>query len=545
MADLLQQVISYHQSTRHHFSRYARGPGYMDWASQPNPFRRYRGAKLIRLDKIRPDESPVFDQAFSPGAIAPLPLDRSAVSRILFDSLALSAWKSAGGEPWALRVNPSSGNLHPTEGYLIAPPIHGLSEEPAVFHYAPLEHGLELRATLPMPLWKAVAGGLPPDGLLFAFSSIHWRESWKYGERAYRYCQLDVGHALAALGIAAAGIGWESRLLDDLSSDDLARLIGLYGQQGPEAETAECLVALYPRTNGNIVPKCPDPTDLSGLVDLAWLGKANVLSPSHRSWPAIDAVARACRKPTTTDTYRKISGPSGRSLTCSHHKNRSIPLRKLIHQRRSAVDMDGTTSITREVFYSILASILPFSDRPPFNLLPWPPQVHLALFVHRVEGLQPGIYMLVRDLEEKAKLKRAMDGSFLWHTPEDCPNGLGLYLLIPGDARNASSRISCHQSIAGDGCFSAAMIAAFESPLVDFGHWFYPRLHWECGMIGQVLYLEAEAASIRGTGIGCFFDDPTHNLLGLNSLQYRDLYHFTAGGPVEDPRLTTLPPYPD
>ena len=64
-------------------------------------------------------------------------------------------------------------------------------------------------------------------------------------------------------------------------------------------------------------------------------------------------------------------------------------------------------------------------------------------------------------------------------------------------------------------------------------------------MIGQVLYLEAEAASIRGTGIGCFFDEATHSLLGLDTLQYRDLYHFTAGGPVEDPRITTIPPYMD
>ncbi len=63
-------------------------------------------------------------------------------------------------------------------------------------------------------------------------------------------------------------------------------------------------------------------------------------------------------------------------------------------------------------------------------------------------------------------------------------------------------------------------------------------------MIGQVLYLEAEAAGVRGTGIGCFFDDPVHEVFGLEGNAYQSLYHFTVGGPVEDPRLTTLPPYP-
>ncbi len=87
------------------------------------------------------------------------------------------------------------------------------------------------------------------------------------------------------------------------------------------------------------------------------------------------------------------------------------------------------------------------------------------------------------------------------------------------------------------------MIAEFERPLEEHGTWMYPRLFWECGMIGQVLYLEAEAAGLRGTGIGCFFDDAMHTLLGLMDTRYQSLYHFTVGGPEEDKRLTTLPAY--
>ena len=63
-------------------------------------------------------------------------------------------------------------------------------------------------------------------------------------------------------------------------------------------------------------------------------------------------------------------------------------------------------------------------------------------------------------------------------------------------------------------------------------------------MIGQGLYLEAEAAGRRSTGIGCFYDDPVHEVFGLGDTVYQSLYHFTVGGPLEDARLTTLPPYP-
>ncbi|MFQ5585306.1 MAG: nitroreductase family protein, partial [Thermodesulfobacteriota bacterium] len=103
--------------------------------------------------------------------------------------------------------------------------------------------------------------------------------------------------------------------------------------------------------------------------------------------------------------------------------------------------------------------------------------------------------------------------------------------------------LSCHQEIASDGCFNLGMIAAFEEPLTRLGPWFYPCLFWECGMVGQILYLEAEAAGVRGTGIGCFFDDPVHEVLGLKTTRFQSLYHFTVGKPTEDTRLTTLPPY--
>ena len=94
------------------------------------------------------------------------------------------------------------------------------------------------------------------------------------------------------------------------------------------------------------------------------------------------------------------------------------------------------------------------------------------------------------------------------------------------------------------GFFSLAMIADFEKSLDDEGPAFYRHLFWESGVVGQVLYLEAEAAGARATGIGCFYDDPVHHVLGLGSHAFQSLYHFTLGVPVEDARLTTQPGYP-
>ena len=58
-------------------------------------------------------------------AYAPRNDGRSALpgyhNGILRYSLGLSAWKQFRASRWSLRVNPSSGNLHPTEAYVVLP----------------------------------------------------------------------------------------------------------------------------------------------------------------------------------------------------------------------------------------------------------------------------------------------------------------------------------------------------------------------------------------------------------------------------------------
>lgn len=538
--DNLETVLAYHEATKHRFEGYARGPGRMDWATQPDPFRRYQGAKLIRLEREEPGATPTYAEVFSgKRMIPPASLDFRSVSRLLYDSMSLSAWKSAQGVSWPLRINPSSGNLHPTECYLLCGAVEGLSAAPMVSHYAPREHGLEVRAEIPPDAWRELCGQLPEGTLLLGICSIHWRESWKYGERAYRYCQLDVGHALAALALAAAALGWEARLVDGLGSDQLGSLLGVTGQSGPEAEEPDCLVAVFPSGCAADAPAL-DHEVIQAFQELPWSGTPNRLSPSHQPWDIIDLVAQASRTPQLLPVYP----PHPPQKSAPHFPVYNGSFRRLIRQRRSAVAMDGVSSMPDTAFYAMLERTVSRPDIPPFCILPWPPCIDLVLLVHRVDGLNPGLYLLNRNRRRLAELRELFDVEFLWERPATCPEGLDLYLLVAGDAREASMQVSCFQDIASEGCFSIAMLAEFAGPLEEVGPWFYPRLFRECGMIGQVFYLEAEAAGLRGTGIGCFFDDPVHGLLGLQDNRYQDLYHFTVGGPVEDKRLATLPAYP-
>ena len=544
---MLDVTLAYHERTKHHTFRFAASLGYMDWDTQPDPFRRFEGAPPIPLDLLRVDAEPRYEPAFVVGRLAPAPLGRASISRLFQDALALSAWKQSGQARWALRVNPSSGNLHPTEGYLVAGPIDGVHPRPAIYHYAPFEHGLELRAELSIDAWSALASQLPADAVLVGLTSIYWRESWKYGERAFRYCQHDAGHAIGSIAVAAAGLGWEARLLENVTDDELSVLFGVDAQSGIEAEHPDCLLAVSPVSaerpfSGNLQRACAiPPAVLDELRRTPWSGTPNRLSGDHHDWPVIEEVAAATRKSASPpDAFWSQSDFDNSSLEIGQS---TLPLRPIIHQRRSAVALDGRTGIAREAFYQILLKVMPGARQVPFTTLPWQPHIDLLLFVHRVADLTPGLYALVRNPARRLALQAAMDPALAWTSPPACPASLRLFFLQAGDARRSAQQTSCNQDIAADGVFAAAMLADYRASLEEFGPWFYRRLHWEAGVIGQVLYLEAEASGIRATGIGCFFDDATHQVFSLTGDRYQVLYHFTMGGPVEDRRLQTYPPY--
>jgi SagB-type dehydrogenase family enzyme len=443
-----------------------------------------------------------------------------------------------------LRANPSSGNLHPTEGYAVLPALDGIHDGPALHHYAPKEHGLERRADLEPEWWSGVTATIPAHSFVVGLSSILWREAWKYGERAYRYCQHDVGHALGTLRFAAAALGWKLALLE--GSNVTAQLLGLdrdADYAGAEREHPDLLAVVSPTRSGEHGPLFEALSRPAGVS--RWCGKANRLSRDHVAWPVIDEVAAATLSPLAAIDEDLATFPSEAELFEPPIRSGTNSAEKVILGRRSAVSMDGSTAISAAKLFQMLGRVVSTRDRRalPWDAIPWRPRIHLGLFVHRVNGLASGLYALVRDPEQVGPLCKAMRCDFLWQRPAACPSGLPLYLLQKGDCRELAARVSCGQDIAGDGAFSLGMIADYMGSLARHGAAFYRNLFWEAGLVGQVLYLEAEEAGVRATGIGCYFDDPVHEVFGLDSRDWQSLYHFTVGGPVDDTRITTLPAY--
>ncbi|OAY74692.1 hypothetical protein ACMD2_09314 [Ananas comosus] len=334
---------------------------------------------------------------------------------------------------------------------------------------------------------------------MISLSSVFWREAWKYGERALRYCNHDAGHALAAVAVAAAALGWDARLLDGLSHADLEALIGV-----PQT---------YP----------PPPVQLpDGPVrgKLPWIEPSTGLRSPYL--PRRDEPCCGLLRPTERADFAELY--------------KDFTVREVVRKRRSAVDMDRVHVMERNTFYQILLHCLPSGELGhgeegeeikkqgkqcalPFRVLTWDAEVHAALFVHRVAGLPKGLYFLVRNEDHFDALKCAMRPEFEWERPDGCPDGLPLYRLARGDCQELAKQLSCHQDIASDGCFSLGMVARFE-----------PVLRKRVLDV-SALVLETGALSI-------------HEVLGIKDMEFQSLYHFTVGGPMVDKRIMSLPAYP-
>jgi SagB-type dehydrogenase family enzyme len=485
----------YHELTKHSTESLRRTQHFLDWANMPNPFRHYEGVPILDLPADPP--APRISALEVLAGIAGNTNARNGaefLSQLMFYSAAISASKRVAttGYTYALRVNPSSGNLHPTEFHFSS---SGLIEWPdGLYHYRPSSHMAEQRAIGDFSA-KLVATAAP---LVFVLTSIVWREAWKYRDRAYRYCLHDIGHAWQSLVLAARSIGCESFAFGQFADEEVAERCLLHNDEWPML-----IVALQgPRI----------PVGVQNPVEqLLFAGQPNQLSVEQIAYPAIEAIHAATRH-----TRENLNIPAARTNLSGRadiHLPAPLPTSssfgEVVRNRRSALDFNGGD---QSISLAQLATLLASKVEPLLADFSATRLVQLYLYVHRVEDLAPGVY-------------------------RHWPNLTALEKVKEGDQRLVAAALSLGQDLAGNACVAFSMIGDFEGASRRYGDRGYRFVHFEAGAIGQRLYLAAEALGLRATGIGAFFDEQVNRYLNLAPEQGQVVYHFAIGYPVFDARL--------
>jgi len=487
----------YHEATKHSVESLRLARHALDWDNMPDPFRHYEGVPVFDLPADPPaPEIPALDVLQGTFGSACAGDGPAFLSQILFYCAAISATKRVpfSGYEYALRVNPSSGNLHPTEFHFVT---RGLSGWPdGMYHYDPSRHMAEQRGRGTFE--TTMASNSAP--VVFILTSIVWREAWKYGDRAYRYCLHDIGHAWQALALSARAIGCDTNAVGGFVDDEVAQLCRPNLDEWPML-----MVSLH----GESIPVCE-----ANPGKTVWLaGKANILSRETTPQPLIDGIHFATKQGSSGRTGSSLSmtTPTGSGeieLPPPASSTRSFGL--VTRMRRSALDFIGGE---RSVSLDQLSAILTQRALPLSADFAGTRFIQLYLYAHRVDGLQRGVYKF---WQECAQLEQ----------------------VETGDQRWVSAALSLGQQLAGNACLTISMIGDLDRATARYGDRGYRYVHFEAGAIGQHLYLAAEALGLGATGIGAFYDDEVHRHLNLTPKQGQVVYHFAIGYPVHDRRIS-------
>ena len=439
--------LEYHELTKHSAESLRRTQHYLDWTNMPNPFRHYEGVPVIDLpaDPPAPQISALEVLAGKTGNNRARD-GAEFLSQLMFYSASISASKRvpSTGDIYALRVNPSSGNLHPTEFHFCTRGLAGWPD--GLYHYRPSSHVAEQRAIGDFG-GKLISNSSP---IIFLLTSIAWREAWKYRDRAYRYCLHDIGHAWQALTLAARSIGCEIFALGHFSDDKVADSCLLSADEWPML-----IVALH----GPSIPV----NNLDPVETVVFGGQPNRLSKEQETYPRIERI-HAATKLSTEFTIPSLGPPrvSGRgeinlpSEVCTRHS-----FGEVARARRSALDFrDGRESIS----FPQLATLLSSTKQPLFADFATHRFVSLYLYVHRVEGLAPGVYRFWPEHAELQKIKE-------------------------GDQRLVAAALSLGQDLAGNACLTFSMIGDFENAGRLYGDRGYRYVHFEVLLVKECISL--------------------------------------------------------
>ena len=501
------RLFAYHHATKHTFHSVRTNAHFLDWHNQPDPFRTYEGAPLITLPAdpgfptvgafatmaalAEGQRTAQGSKSESHGAVQ---LDLTWLSRLLWHSMAISAWKriSRTGYRYSLRVNPSSGNLHPTEVHLALLGFRGVDD--GLYHYRADRHALELRSSgnwterIARDLALPWAAGSP---LIVGLTSAFWREAWKYRDRAYRYCCHDLGHAMIGLLLAAQALGLPTGVVAHFDDARLTHTLGLAG-----SDEAPMAFLVFPPQDA------PASGRLSAPPQQGPVGVPNELSSEEVPY---DLLLGMHRSTILSDPMGQVPRVSSAKAGSAHDPPslpgpaRDAPMEATVRRRRSALDFDPRTPPMKR---DDVEQLLDFATRD------WPADwrgnfsgertsaergadfVTLYFYFHRVRGCEQGIYR--------------------WDK-----SGRRLEQLHRGNVERVAAYLSLEQALAGNACFAASMIADLAQAARVYGNRGYRYVHFEAGAIGQRLYVGAEALGWNATGMGAFYDDDVHRYLGI------------------------------
>jgi SagB-type dehydrogenase family enzyme len=484
----------YHERTKYDPETIAAKSKQLDWTEQPVPFKEYKIGAYFDLKPYLKDPSEDSDADPDAGWWHRL-------SSLLLCSYGLTAKVQTVDDSYLyLRSAPSAGGLYPAEVYLIS---RGTAQLPAgLYNYQCRTHSLvhfwdsQVWPTLQAACFQSPA--LENTQLAIAITTVFFRSSWRYEDRAYRRIFLDTGHLLSNIELACAVNDYRPHLIGGFADEAVNQLLYIDSEQ----EGAICVVALADLLDvDQNLPKFKTALPAKTTTDYPPISEGQLLRSLHKA-------THLESDPTGADGW-KLDESEGELedkynfpfCTKVSTVTPSIPwgvnletLENTILKRRSTRGYTGASLSLGE-----LLAMLDFTYQPQHyidqGLDGSPDYFDLSLIetfiaVSGVNGLEEGCYYYAPKAQELRQIR------FKNFRRE-------LHFLCLG------------QDLGRDAAALLFHTADLNRAVAKYGDRVYRYLHMDAGHLGQRLNLAAIQLRLGVSGIAGFFDDRVNDVLGI------------------------------
>lgn len=496
-------VLEYHRQTS--YDRRVLGGRGLDWASQPTVFKFYPGLDTVPLPA--PARQPEYDLSALLGMPpAPDPAEQItlvSLSEIIALTHCVTAKARHGGTDFYYRNVASAGALYPFELYVGVQGVDGIQD--GLYH-----HTLGLGALTPLRLGSVMplladflrAGDTWAATLGFFLTSIFFRSSWKYGERAYRYALLDTGHLAENLFLALKAHKLPFGFHYDFPDESINNLLAV------DSHREGCLaVACVKSAHGSLAGEMARPEKTA--ANLADTSRVSVYETEHGLIRQIhDGSSTFVEMPSDLsemDAHLGLALEKPQAIWAPEGWSQTMGYPEAVLRRRSKRNF-VPTPVSAVDFGRLLKMVCAPCDDTDEGRSAGINVVSVGFLAGHVEGVKPGFYLLARKAES-------------------------IFLVSQGFMMGEMAHICLDQAWLANSALHFVFLSNLERLAAIWGARGYRYAGLTAGRLGQRIYLASTALGLGCCGIGAFYDTEAARLLGVNDMT--KMLYLLAVGPVK------------
>ncbi len=501
----------YHRQTG--YSRYGLGGGGLDFGNQPDVFKTYSGLESVALPS--PSQWPqdllstvIRGRQKLEGRQK---LDLPKLAAIIMLTHSVTAKARYSGTDFYFRSPASAGALYPFELYVALSGVAGL--EDGLYHHG-VQRQILTRLRLGNPAQEvADAVPTPKDTQLnaaFFLTSIFFRSSWKYRDRAYRYHLLDTGHLAENLFLA---LKWACVPFDinyDFDDRRVNKLLGV------DDNLEGCLVIV--RVGGIEAPEGKPTTFPAAAPNLS---EASRTAVRERRYPVINRIHESTLPPVRevaepVKMHEQLGVTAGTATPAAWPQTwpEEMNYSEAVANRRSKRNF-VQDHLPADVFNALLESLFLGIHNESSEDRIIKDSIAVGLLVGNVEGIAPGFYLLHPEARSPA-------------------------LVSGGRMTNNMAAVCLGQEWLRHAAVHFLFLTNLELMEKTWGPRSYRHAMLTAGRLGQRIYLAGTAMGAGCCGIGAFYDGEAADLLGLGPQSA--LLYMVAVGPLKKRSLQRRQP---